>query len=77
MYTTYHLDSAEDLTPEILESIKLAFKAKPITIIVEESYVTNLTEEQKSVLNERLNEDTDSYIPADQVISNLSQRYGI
>ena len=36
MYTTYHLSSAEDITPDILESIKIAFKSKPIVITVEE-----------------------------------------
>lgn len=36
MYTTYHLSSAQDITPDILEAIKAAFKSKPIVITVEE-----------------------------------------
>ena len=36
MYTTYHLSSAQDISPDILESIKIAFKSKPIVITVEE-----------------------------------------
>ena len=36
MYTTYHLSSAQDVTPDILEAIKIAFKSKPIVITVEE-----------------------------------------
>ena len=36
MYTTYHLNSAQELSTDILEAIKVAFKSKPITIIVEE-----------------------------------------
>ena len=36
MYTTYHLSSAQDITPDILEAIKVAFKSKPIVITVEE-----------------------------------------
>lgn len=36
MYTTYHLSSAQDITPDILEAIKIAFKSKPIVITVEE-----------------------------------------
>ena len=35
MYTTYHLSSAQDVNVDILDSIKAAFKSKPITIIVE------------------------------------------
>jgi hypothetical protein len=40
MYTTYHLSSADELTTDILEAIKLAFKSKPITITVEEEMDT-------------------------------------
>jgi hypothetical protein len=36
MYTTYHLSSAQDITPDILEAIKIAFKSKPIVITIEE-----------------------------------------
>ena len=36
MYTKYHLSSAEEITPDILEAIKVAFKSKPIVITVEE-----------------------------------------
>jgi hypothetical protein len=40
MYTTYHLSSAQDVTPDILEAIKVAFKSKPIVITVEEDFDT-------------------------------------
>ena len=40
MYTTYHLSSAQDVTPDILEAIKIAFKSKPIVITVEEELDT-------------------------------------
>ncbi len=36
MYTTYHLSSAQDITPDIIDAIKATFKSKPITITVEE-----------------------------------------
>lgn len=36
MYTTFHLSSAQDISPDILEAIKITFKSKPITITVEE-----------------------------------------
>ena len=39
MYTTYHLSSADEVN-NIVESIKTAFKSKPITITVEEELDT-------------------------------------
>ena len=36
MYTTYHLSSAQEITNDIIESIKATFKSKPITITVNE-----------------------------------------
>jgi PHD/YefM family antitoxin component YafN of YafNO toxin-antitoxin module len=40
MYATYHLSSPEDISPDILEAIKIAFKSKPIVITVEEEFDT-------------------------------------
>jgi hypothetical protein len=36
MYTTYHLASAQDITPDLLDSIKATFKSRPVTITVAE-----------------------------------------
>lgn len=36
MYTTYHLSSADEITADLIEAIKAAFKSKPITITIEE-----------------------------------------
>jgi len=36
MYTTYHLKSAQDITTDILDAIKAAYKAKPIKVTIEE-----------------------------------------
>jgi hypothetical protein len=36
MFTTFHLASAQDLSPDILEAIKRTFKTKAITITVQE-----------------------------------------
>nr|WP_315155791.1 hypothetical protein [uncultured Flavobacterium sp.] len=56
MYTTYHLDSAQDFTPDILEAIKIAFKSKPITITIEEDTSFVCSTETKSLLDVRLND---------------------
>jgi hypothetical protein len=36
MYTTYHFNSVTEITTDILESIKSAFKGKAIVLTVEE-----------------------------------------
>ena len=36
MYTTCHLSSPKEITPDIIDAIKATFKSKPITITVEE-----------------------------------------
>jgi hypothetical protein len=78
MYTTYHLSSAQEITSDILDSIKATFKSKPITIIVEEDDSNfELTAEQKTVLDERLQEDTDSYFSAEESIAQLNKKYGL
>lgn len=40
MYTTFHLSSADEITADILETIRATFKSKPITITVEEELDT-------------------------------------
>jgi hypothetical protein len=37
MYTTYHFNSAAEITTDILEAIKVAFKNKSITITITEN----------------------------------------
>jgi len=40
MYATFHLSSSEEISPDILDAIKIAFRSKPITITVEEEMDT-------------------------------------
>lgn len=77
MYTTYHLDSAQDINTDILEAIKIAFKSRPITITIEEEDDFELTEEMKAILDERLLEDKSDYITAEESISQLKAKYGL
>ncbi|MBX3254087.1 MAG: hypothetical protein KF862_08105 [Chitinophagaceae bacterium] len=35
MYTTYHLASAQEITTDVIEAIKAAFKTKPVKLTVE------------------------------------------
>jgi hypothetical protein len=77
MYTTYHLDSAQDINTDILEAIKVAFKSRPITITIEEEVDFELTQEMKTILDERLLEDGSDYITAEESISELKAKYGL
>jgi tRNA(Ser,Leu) C12 N-acetylase TAN1 len=80
MYTTYHLSSAQEVNADILESIKAAFKSKPIRIIVEtdeDEMEGELTDKMKAILDERLLEDKSDYIPAEQLVADLKRKYGL
>ena len=76
MYTTYHLTSAQELNADILKSIKATYKTRPITIIVEDdSSYAELTNEEKEILDERLKEDQELYLTAEDSISQLKNKY--
>ncbi len=78
MSTKYHLKSAEELSMDILDSIKAAYKSKPITIIVEEDTSDfQLTNEMKAGLDERLNEDQSTYLSERESIKQLVNKYGL
>lgn len=76
MYTTFHLDSAQEVNTDLLDAIKAAFKSKPITIVVEEDG-GGLTDEMKAVLDERLREDAGQYLSARDSINQLKKKYDL
>ena len=78
MYTTYHLDSAQDVNTDLLDSIKATFKSKSITITVEETDCDDeLTDEMKAILDERLLEDESTYLSEDELFDGLKTKYGL
>jgi uncharacterized protein YutD len=76
MYATYHLSSAQEVSTDILEAIKVAFKSRPITITIEEQDF-EISQEMKNLLDERLLEDESDYITADKSIKQLKVKYGL
>ncbi|MFN6090265.1 MAG: hypothetical protein ACK47E_16080 [Cyclobacteriaceae bacterium] len=76
MYTTYHLNSAEEVNSDLLDSIKATFKSRPITIVVEEDDL-ELTPEIKEILDERLKENEKDYVSSEESIRQLNQKYGL
>lgn len=78
MYTTYHLTSAQEVSTDILDAIKATFKSKPITIIVKEDDGDfELTADMKAVLDERRQEDDETYLTAEESINELNKKYGL
>ena len=78
MHTTYYLESAQDVTTDLLDSIKATFKSKSITITVEETDCDEeLTDEMKAILDERLLEDESTYMSAEDFFNELKERYGL
>jgi len=78
MHTTYHFLSAQELSTEILDSIKAKFKSKPITIIVKENDdEIELSSEMKSMLNDRLKEDEATYLTLKESMDRLKNKYDL
>ena len=78
MHTTYHLDSAQNVTTDLLDSIKATFKSKPIIITVEEDDdISELTDEMKKILDERLQEDESTYLTEEELFDGLKKKYGL
>ncbi len=78
MYTTYHLNSAQEVNADILEAIKTTFKSRPITITVEEDDDNlGLSTDMKAVLDERLQEHESTYLTGEASINELNKKYGV
>ncbi len=71
MKATYHFNSISELTSDVIESIKMSFNSKPFTIIVEDE--DELSSEQKSILDQRLEESTEDYLTDKQSIEQLKK----
>ena len=78
MHTTYHLDSAQELTTDILEAIKLAYQSKPIVITIEEDQVEmGLEDTIEHVLADRMQEEEGTYLTAEESLKKLQKKYGL
>ena len=78
MHTTYYLESAQEVSTDLLDSIKATFKSKSITITVEEADCDDeLTDEMKAILDERLAEDESTYLTRKELFDGLNEKYGL
>lgn len=78
MQLTYQFASADDLNSDTLDAIKKAFKSKAITLMVQTDEPDEaLSDDLKSVLDERLAEDVATYLGSEESISLLRKKYAI
>lgn len=60
---TYYFESANDIPENIIDSMKAAFRSKAVTIFLVETDVAHeLTDEIKSVLDQRIEEPKEDYV---------------
>lgn len=79
MYSTFHFTSAQEINTDILDAIKTVYKSKSITNIVEEDDEEdfNLNAELKTILEERSQENEETYLTAEASINQLTNKYGL
>ncbi len=75
MNTTYHLNSAQDASNDIIDAIKNIYKSKAITITIEEDVTNELPDGLKAILDSRLEEDETTYLTAEDSIRQLKNKY--
>ena len=77
MQTSFHFNSAQDINNEVLDKIKSTYNTKSITITVEENFADSysLTDEQKNMLDNRVNENTSDYLSPNESIEHIKQKY--
>ncbi len=56
MTTTFHFKSTSEITVEVLDAIKTAFKGKSVILTVEEDQTANVPDWHKKLVFERLEE---------------------
>jgi hypothetical protein len=77
MQTVIHLNSAEEFSQEILESIRKMFHSRPITISVEDSLMETLEEEEREILDSRLKEPDACYLSAEKSLEMLKRKHAL
>ncbi|TAF76394.1 MAG: hypothetical protein EAZ53_03805 [Bacteroidetes bacterium] len=78
MVTTFYLESAQDVNNSILDVIKSKYQSKPISIKIEDDFVSDdLTDEFKKELDLRLSEDDSDYLTASESVALLKEKYGV
>lgn len=79
MYTSYHFSSAQDVSIDLIQSIKAAYKNRAIIITVEEDEPVpeGMTSQMVEKLDERLKDKDPVVIGEKELINQLKDTYGI
>lgn len=79
MYTSYHFSSAQDVSIDLIQSIKAAYKNRAIIITVEENEPVpeGMTSQMVEKLDERLKDKDPVVIGEKELINQLKDTYGI
>jgi hypothetical protein len=76
MNTTFHFLSASEVSNELLETIRTAYKEKPITITVEEEIYIPMWQKEEVLRRKKLAESNpDSMINFEAVMKNLNKEF--
>jgi hypothetical protein len=78
MQLTYQFASADDINSDTIDAIKKAFKSKAITLMVQIAEPDEeLSDDLKSVLDNRLEEDVATYLSSEESITLLRKKYTV
>jgi hypothetical protein len=78
MQLTYQFASADDINSDTIDAIKKAFKSKAITLMVQIAEPDEeLSDDVKSVLDNRLEEDVATYLSSEESITLLRKKYAV
>ena len=78
MQLTYQFASADDINSDTIDAIKKAFKSKAITLMLQIAEPDEeLSDDLKSVLDNRLEEDVATYLSSEESITLLRKKYTV
>jgi hypothetical protein len=76
METTFHFSSAEELTPDFIETLKAAFKKKPISITVEEDFYIPAWQKQETLRRQQhIKNHPESLVDFDEMMADLVKEF--
>lgn len=77
METTFHFSSADELTTDFIETLKVAFKKKPISITVEEDfYIPAWQKHETFRRQEHIKNHPESLVDFDDMMTALIKELG-
>lgn len=75
MNTVFHLSSAEEINEDLINSIKAAYKKKPISITIEEDmYIPEWQKEEVRRRKQYADENPESLLDFDDFIENFEKK---